>query len=109
MLLTGSINYLQALGKLKRTHNVRLERAGYNKCMVTIYSTRTCGFCHAAKQYLASRNIDYEEVKVDEIPDGAELLIQKSGQLGVPVIEVNDKIIVGFNRPALDAELAKNN
>ncbi|HEX5456578.1 MAG TPA: glutaredoxin domain-containing protein [Candidatus Saccharimonadales bacterium] len=70
--------------------------------MITIYSTRTCGFCHAAKQYLGGLKVDYEEVKVDEIPDGAQKLYEKSGQLGVPVIDFDGEIIVGFNRPHID-------
>ena len=77
--------------------------------MITIYSTRTCGFCHAAKQYLDGRGISYDEVKVDEIPDGAQILIQKSGQLGVPVIEVDGEVIIGFDRPRLDALIAEKN
>ena len=70
--------------------------------MITIYSTRTCAFCHAAKQYLAGRNIEYEEVKVDEIQDGAQMLYEKSGQLGVPVIDVDGDIVIGFDRNTLD-------
>ncbi|HET7673529.1 MAG TPA: glutaredoxin family protein [Candidatus Saccharimonadales bacterium] len=70
--------------------------------MITIYSTRTCGFCHAAKQYLNGLGVDYDEVKVDEIPDGPQKLIDKSGQLGVPVIDFDGNIIIGFNRPQLD-------
>lgn len=70
--------------------------------MITIYSTKTCGFCHAAKQYLEGLKVPFEEVKVDEIPDGPQKLIEKSGQLGVPVIDVDDEIIIGFNRPQLD-------
>jgi glutaredoxin 3 len=77
--------------------------------MITIYSTRTCGFCHAAKQYLSGKNIPYEEVKVDEIADGAQKLIEKSGQLGVPVIDVDGDIIVGFDRPKLDMLIAQKN
>ncbi len=70
--------------------------------MIKIYSTRTCGFCHAAKQYLNGLKVPFDEVKVDEIPDGPQKLIEKSGQLGVPVIEVDGNIIIGFNRPQLD-------
>jgi glutaredoxin 3 len=78
----------------------------YNISMITIYSTRTCGFCHAAKDYLAGRGIDFEEIKLDEIPGGAQLLLEKSGQLGVPVIDVDGQVIVGFNRPLLDEAIA---
>lgn len=69
---------------------------------ITIYSTRTCAFCHAAKKYLESLKVNYKEVKVDEVPDGAEMLIEKSGQLGVPVIDFDGQIIIGFNRPQID-------
>lgn len=77
--------------------------------MITIYSTKTCGFCHAAKKYLDDLNVKYEEVKVDEVPDGTEQLIEKSGQMGVPVIDFDGTIIVGFNRPKLDLLLRENN
>jgi glutaredoxin len=70
--------------------------------MITIYSTRTCGFCHAAKQYLSGLKVDYDEVKVDEIPNGAQKLYEKSGQLGVPVLDFDGEIIIGFNRPHID-------
>lgn len=70
--------------------------------MITIYSTKTCGFCHAAKKYLDSIKVPYSEIKVDEIPDGPQKLIDKSGQLGVPVIDFDGTIIIGFNRPQLD-------
>lgn len=69
---------------------------------ITIYSTRTCAFCHAAKKYLDSLKVSYEEVKVDETPDGPQQLIDKSGQLGVPVIDFDGQIIIGFNRPQID-------
>ena len=77
--------------------------------MITIYSTKTCGFCHAAKEYLRGRSIEFNEIMVDERPDGAEMLIEKSGQLGVPVIEVDGNIIIGFDRPRLDTFLAASN
>lgn len=70
--------------------------------MITIYSTRTCAFCHAAKQYLTGLKVPFVEVKVDEVPDGPQQLIDKSGQLGVPVIDFDDNIIIGFDRPKLD-------
>jgi glutaredoxin len=73
--------------------------------MITIYSTRTCGFCHAAKQYLNGLKVDFKEVKVDEIPDGPQQLIEKSGQLGVPVIDFDGTIIIGFDRPRIDLML----
>ena len=77
--------------------------------MVTIYSTKTCAFCRAAKQYLEGKGISFKEIKVDETPDGPQALLEKSGQLGVPVIDVDGEIIVGFNREQLDGALREKN
>lgn len=76
--------------------------------MVTIYTTKTCAFCHAAKEYLNSKHINFQEVKVDEVPNGVQELLDKSGQLGVPVIEVDKEVIVGFNREQLDNSLTQH-
>lgn len=70
--------------------------------MITIYSTRTCGFCHALKQYLEGLKVDYDEVKVDEVENGPQQLIEKSGQLGVPVTDFDGTIVIGFDRPKID-------
>ena len=69
---------------------------------ITIYSTPTCGFCKMAKEYLTSKNIPYEEVDVSRDRVAQEQLITKSGQFGVPVIDVGGKIIVGFDKRKLD-------
>lgn len=69
---------------------------------ITIYSTPTCGFCKMAKEYLTSKNIAYEEVDVSRDRAAQEQLIAKSGQFGVPVIDVDGKIIVGFDKRKLD-------
>lgn len=76
--------------------------------MVTIYSTRTCAFCHAAKQYLAGKGVEFEEVKIDEVENGPQKLIEASGQFGVPVIKINNETIIGFNREAIDGALREN-
>lgn len=76
--------------------------------MVNVYTTKTCAFCHTAKQYLDGLKVPYEEVKVDELPDGPQQLIKASGQLGVPVIKIDDDTIIGFNRPQLDLLLREN-
>jgi glutaredoxin 3 len=72
---------------------------------VTIYTTSTCGFCRVAKQYFASNRIPFTEVNVESDMRKAEEMVRKSGQMGVPVIEVNGKIIVGFNRPEIEKAL----
>ncbi len=72
---------------------------------VTIYSTPTCGFCRIAKQYLQALKVPFTEYDVSADRRKAEEMVRKSGQLGVPVIEVNGKVIVGFNRPEIDKAL----
>ena len=69
---------------------------------VVIYSTPTCPFCRRAKDYLSQKGISYVEHNVAEDKDAVKELIQKSGQMGVPVILVDDEVVVGFNQTTLD-------
>lgn len=71
---------------------------------VQIYTTPTCPFCHQAKEYLDSKKIKYTNFDVSE-PKNAQAMIDKSGQMGVPVIDIEGKIIVGFDKAAIDKEL----
>ena len=70
--------------------------------MIKVYSTGSCPWCVKAKQYLKSKNIEYIEVNVGEDTEGREELITLSGQMGVPVIHIDGKIIVGFDKMAID-------
>lgn len=72
---------------------------------VTVYSTTWCGFCHQAKKYFDSIGVKYTDINVEEDPSAAEAMVKKSNQMGVPVIEIGDKVIVGFNRPQVDSAL----
>ncbi|MEM4347645.1 MAG: glutaredoxin domain-containing protein [Candidatus Altiarchaeota archaeon] len=74
---------------------------------VKVYSTPTCPFCHMAKDFLKSKGVDFEDIDVSSNRKAAQEMIQKSGQMGVPVIEINGKIIVGFDRNAIEKELKK--
>ena len=58
-----------------------------------------------AKDFLKEHNIEFQEINVAEDEKGREEMVSKSGQLGVPVIEINDKIIIGFNQEAVKKEL----
>lgn len=73
---------------------------------VTIYSADWCGFCQAAKQYLDRAGVKFSEKNVDEKREYAEEAMQKSGQTGIPVLDINGTIIVGFDRARIDAALA---
>ncbi|MBI4015435.1 MAG: NrdH-redoxin [Candidatus Aenigmarchaeota archaeon] len=72
---------------------------------VKIYTTEWCGFCKAAKAFFKENKIVYREIRVDKDTKSAEDMIKKSGQTGVPVIEIGGKIIVGFDQPALKKAL----
>jgi len=69
---------------------------------VVIYSTPTCPYCKRAKDYLSQKRISYVEHNVAEDKDAVKELIQKSGQMGVPVILIDDEVVVGFNQTLLD-------
>lgn len=77
--------------------------------MITIYTTPTCAFCHAAKQYFKSKGAEYREVDLSHEPNAAQILLDKSGQLGVPVIDIDGQIIVGFDRNRIDLMLRDKN
>ena len=66
---------------------------------VTIYSTPTCGYCKAAKEFFTKNKVEYTEHDVANDTAKAQEMIEKSGQMGVPVILIDDEIIVGFDQP----------
>ncbi len=68
---------------------------------VTIYTTPTCVYCKMSKAFFAENKISYEEKNVLEDEKAREEMVQKSGQLGVPVIDVDGQIIVGFDKEVL--------
>lgn len=72
---------------------------------VTIYSTPYCVYCKAAKEFFLEHNVEYEEKDVAKDEEAREYMIQRSGQLGVPVIEVGDEVIIGFDKKRLVALL----
>jgi len=72
---------------------------------VIIYTTPYCVYCKMAKEMFRQNNIAYDEKDVAVDLQAREHMIQKSGQMGVPVIEVDDKIIIGFDQPRLKEAL----
>ena len=72
---------------------------------VRIYSTPSCTFCHAAKEFFKEHKVKYEEIDVSKDQNAAKEMIEKSGQMGVPVIDINGKITIGFNQEKLKKEL----
>lgn len=76
--------------------------------VVKVYSTPTCPHCHMAKEFLKEQNIAFEDINVAEDEKGRNEMIEKSGQLAVPVIEINNKIIIGFDKEAIKKELNRD-
>ncbi|PIR70457.1 MAG: NrdH-redoxin [Candidatus Niyogibacteria bacterium CG10_big_fil_rev_8_21_14_0_10_42_19] len=72
---------------------------------VVIYTTPTCVYCKMAKEFFHNNNVQYEEKNVAEDAQAREEMIQKSGQLGVPVIEIDGKFVVGFEESKLKESL----
>lgn len=72
---------------------------------IKIYTTPSCPYCVALKQFLKERNFEFEEIDVSQDEKAAEEMIQKSGQMGVPVVEIDSQIIVGFDRELIEKAL----
>jgi len=72
---------------------------------ITIYSTPTCGYCKMAKEFLTEHKVAYTDKDVTVDTQAREEMIQKSGQLGVPVLDIDGTIIVGFDQKRI-AQLA---
>jgi len=72
---------------------------------VTIYSTPTCHYCHIAKEYFKENNIAYTDYNVLSDLEKRQEMVDKSGQLGVPVIMIDGKIIIGFDQEEVSSLL----
>ncbi len=72
---------------------------------IKIYTATWCAYCHAAKEYFDKLNIAYEDLDVETNPDNGRDAVEKSGQRGIPVIDIDGDIIVGFDRPKIDSSL----
>lgn len=73
--------------------------------MIKIYTTSTCPYCDMVKEFLKKRNVNYEELNVAEDEKARQEMVDKSHQLGVPVLDIDGIIVVGFNRPEIEKAL----
>lgn len=73
---------------------------------VTIYSTPTCHYCNLAKEFFKQNGVTYTEINVGADKEKAREMVKKTGQMGVPVIEVGNETIIGFNEEKLRALLS---
>lgn len=67
----------------------------------TVYSTPTCPYCKHVKDFLNEHNVEFEDIDVSSDHDKAQDMIHKSGQMGVPVVEIGEDIVIGFDKPKL--------
>jgi glutaredoxin-like YruB-family protein len=74
---------------------------------VTVYSTPTCPYCRQVKDYLRDNGVVFEDKDVAADLSSRKKMVDVSGQLGVPVVEIDGKIVVGFNREELDKVIKK--
>ena len=65
---------------------------------IKIYSTPSCPYCHMLKEYLDEKGFEYQDVNVAEDLVSREEMVEKSGQMGVPVSDIDGNIVVGFDR-----------
>ncbi len=72
---------------------------------IKVYTTPTCRWCHKAKDFLNEKKIEFENFDVSSDEKARNDMIKKSGQVGVPVLDIDGKIIVGFDQEAINKEL----
>jgi len=75
---------------------------------VTVYSTPWCAYCKMAKKFFEANKIAYEEHDVASDAQRRDEMIQKTGQMGVPVIDIGGKIVIGFDQPRIKELLGAN-
>ncbi|MCQ9206687.1 MAG: thioredoxin family protein [Omnitrophica bacterium] len=73
---------------------------------VTVYSTPTCPYCIKTKKFLKESSIDFTDIDVSSSTEKSQEMVQKTGQMGVPVVDIDGKIIVGFDKEAIEKALA---
>lgn len=78
-----------------------------NAPQIVIYSSPTCGFCHMVKQYLQDKGYTYTEKDISVDQDALDFVLEKVGQAVTPIITINNKIVVGFDRPRIDEALGE--
>jgi glutaredoxin-like YruB-family protein len=82
-----------------------MEQTQKTQKHIMIYSTPTCTYCHHLKDYLTEKGFTYEDIDVTKDYDAMVAAVQKSGQKGVPVTDIEGKIIVGFDQDEIDQTL----
>ena len=72
---------------------------------VKVYSTETCPYCVMVKEFLKEKKVEFEDIDVNSDREKAQEMVEKSGQMGVPVIDIDGEMIVGFDKPMIEETL----
>lgn len=75
--------------------------------MIKVYTTDSCPWCVKVKDYLKSKNVEFKEFNVQDDMMAREEMINKSKQMGVPVLDIDNHIIIGFDKVAIDKAISK--
>ena len=75
--------------------------------MIKVYTTDSCPWCDKVKNYLKSQNLEYIELNVQDDMEARDEMIKKSRQMSVPVLDIDNNIIIGFDKPAILKALGK--
>ena len=76
-----------------------------NQPKVVVVSTPTCSFCNMAKSYFREKGVKFTDIDVSRDQAAARDMVRRSGQMGVPVIDIGGQVVVGFNRPQINSLL----
>lgn len=68
---------------------------------ITIYTTPTCVYCHQLKSFLQEKDVEYQEVDVSQDQEAAQRIVQETGQMGVPVTQIDDRYVLGFAKDTI--------
>lgn len=96
------VSVYRDLSREEAMNEVARRRETYRQPRVIVFTSPTCGYCNAVKQYLRQNRIRFKEVDVSCDHRAARDMVRRSGQMGVPVVDIGGKIVVGFNRPRIN-------
>ncbi len=85
-----------------------MSQAAKTSPQITIFSSPTCGFCHMVKQYLTEKGYTFTEKDISVDQEALKFVLEKVGQAVTPIISIDDKVVVGFDRPKIDEALNNN-
>lgn len=75
---------------------------------ITMFSSPTCAYCHMAAEYFKSKDLKFDEKDISVDREALEYVVEKVGQAVTPIIQIDDEIIVGFDKTKIDEALEKS-